>query len=56
MRVSDADTVAAADLKGRTAIAEVLVLDDHLRDLIATKASVLEMKEAARAEGTSTHT
>jgi general secretion pathway protein E len=37
--------------KGRKAVAEVLVLDDHLRDLIATKASVLEMKEAARLKG-----
>lgn len=37
--------------KGRKAVAEVLVLDDHLRDLIATKASVLELKEAARLKG-----
>jgi type IV pilus assembly protein PilB len=37
---------------GRTAILELLDLDDHLRDLIINKASVSQLKEAARAAGT----
>jgi type IV pilus assembly protein PilB len=38
---------------GRTAILELLDLDDDLRDLIISKASVSRLKEAARASGTS---
>jgi type II secretory ATPase GspE/PulE/Tfp pilus assembly ATPase PilB-like protein len=37
---------------GRTAILELLDLDDNLRDLIINKASVSRLKEAARASGT----
>ena len=37
---------------GRTAILELLDLDDDLRDLIISKASVSRLKEAARAAGT----
>ena len=37
---------------GRTAILELLDLDDNLRDLIINKASVSRLKEAARAAGT----
>jgi len=37
---------------GRTAIVELLDLDDDLRDLIISKASVSRLKEAARAAGT----
>ena len=37
---------------GRTAILELLDLDDNLRDLIVSKASVSRLKEAARAAGT----
>jgi type IV pilus assembly protein PilB len=37
---------------GRTAILELLDLDDDLRDLIISKASVSQLKEAARAAGT----
>ncbi len=37
--------------RGRKAIAEVLVLDDELRDLIAGRAPLLRIKEAARGLG-----
>ena len=37
---------------GRTAILELLDLDDNLRDLIINKASVSRLKQAARAAGT----
>ncbi len=37
--------------KGRRAVAEVLILDDHLRDLIATKAPVKHLKDEARSRG-----
>jgi type IV pilus assembly protein PilB len=37
---------------GRTAIFELLDLNDDLRDLIISKASVSRLKEAARAAGT----
>ena len=37
---------------GRTAIVELLDLDDNLRDMIISKASVSRLKEAARAAGT----
>jgi type IV pilus assembly protein PilB len=37
---------------GRTAILELLDLDDDLRDLIISKASVSRLKDAARAAGT----
>jgi type IV pilus assembly protein PilB len=37
---------------GRTAIIELLDLNDNLRDLIISKASVSKLKEAARAAGT----
>ncbi len=39
--------------KGRKAVAEVLVLDDGLRELIASKAPVSQLKEAARRVGAS---
>ena len=39
--------------KGRKAVAEVLVLDDGLRELIASKAPVSRLKEAARRVGAS---
>jgi general secretion pathway protein E len=38
--------------KGRTAIAEILRLDDTLRELIAAKAPITTVKEHARREGT----
>lgn len=38
--------------KGRRAMGECLVLDDELRELIATRAPVRAIKEAARARGT----
>jgi general secretion pathway protein E len=38
--------------KGRRAIGECLVLDDELREMIATRAPVRAIKEAARARGT----
>ncbi len=38
--------------KGRRAIGECLVLDDEIRELIATRASVRLIKEAARQRGT----
>jgi general secretion pathway protein E len=38
--------------KGRRAIGECLVLDDELRELIATRAPVRNIKEAARLRGT----
>ena len=38
--------------KGRRAIGECLLLDDELRELIATRAPVRVIKEAARARGT----
>ncbi len=37
--------------RGRRAVAEFLVLDDNLRDLIAGKAPIGRLKEAARAAG-----
>jgi len=38
--------------KGRTAIAELLVLDDELRELITAQAPVRQLKEAAQRSGT----
>lgn len=38
--------------KGRKAIGECLVLDDELREMIATRASTMAIKEAARKRGT----
>jgi general secretion pathway protein E len=38
--------------RGRRAVAEVLVLDDELRELIVTRAPVRQIKEAARRMGT----
>ena len=38
---------------GRTAIVELLDMDDNLRDMIISKASVSHLKDAARAAGTS---
>jgi general secretion pathway protein E len=38
--------------KGRRAIGECLVLDDELREMIATRAPIRTIKEAARARGT----
>lgn len=38
--------------RGRKAVAEVLVLDDGLRDLIASRATASALKDAARAAGT----
>ncbi|MDP3651278.1 MAG: GspE/PulE family protein [Rhodoferax sp.] len=38
--------------KGRRAIGECLVLDDELREMIATRAPIRSIKEAARARGT----
>jgi len=40
--------------KGRRAIAELLLLDDELRDLIAARAPLGRIKEAARARGMQT--
>ena len=37
--------------KGRRAVAELLKLDDGLRDLIAARAPMSQIKEAARARG-----
>jgi type II secretory ATPase GspE/PulE/Tfp pilus assembly ATPase PilB-like protein len=36
---------------GRTAIQEVLIIDDELRDLIFQQASLMRLREAARAKG-----
>jgi general secretion pathway protein E len=38
--------------RGRRAIAELLVMDDALRELIASRAPARSIKEAARASGT----
>ena len=38
--------------KGRRAIGEYLVLDDELREMIASRASIRTIKDAARARGT----
>lgn len=38
--------------KGRRAVAEVLCLDDTLRELIASRASIRQIKDYARSEGT----
>ena len=38
--------------KGRKAIAELLILNDDLRELIAQRASVRSIRQAARANGT----
>ncbi|MFW5425876.1 MAG: GspE/PulE family protein [Methylophagaceae bacterium] len=38
--------------KGRRAVAEVLCLDDELRELIANRASIRQIKEHARNQGT----
>ncbi|HEY6864938.1 MAG TPA: ATPase, T2SS/T4P/T4SS family, partial [Burkholderiales bacterium] len=38
--------------KGRKAIAELMVLNDELRELITARAPVRQLKEAARANGT----
>ncbi len=37
---------------GRTAIGEIIVIDDELRDMIAQGASIVSFKEAARRKGT----
>jgi len=39
--------------RGRVGLYEVLVVDDDLRDLIATGGTVLEIQRAARAKGVS---
>ncbi|MEJ8834850.1 GspE/PulE family protein [Ramlibacter sp. AN1133] len=38
--------------RGRTAIAEILILDDEIRQLIAERQPVTRLKEVARAKGT----
>jgi general secretion pathway protein E len=38
--------------KGRKAVAELLVFNDHIRELIVTREPVRKIKEAARANGT----
>ena len=38
--------------KGRKAVAEVLVLDDELREMIVTREPVRRIKEAAARKGT----
>lgn len=38
--------------KGRKAVAELLVFNDHIRELIVTREPVRKVKEAARANGT----
>jgi len=38
--------------KGRRAVAEVLCLDDELRELIATRAPIRQIKDHARSQGT----
>ncbi|MDR1276055.1 MAG: hypothetical protein LBL72_06715 [Candidatus Accumulibacter sp.] len=40
--------------KGRKAVAEFLVLNDRLREMIASRRSVIELKEEARRTGTKT--
>ncbi|MCY1309461.1 Type II secretion system protein E [compost metagenome] len=37
--------------KGRRALAEVLILDDELRELIVQQASISRLKELARNQG-----
>jgi general secretion pathway protein E len=41
-----------AGYKGRKAIAELLILNDEIRELITTRAPVRQLKDAARANGT----
>jgi general secretion pathway protein E len=41
-----------AGYKGRKAIAELLILNDEIRELITTRAPVRQLKDAARASGT----
>ena len=38
--------------RGRRAVAEILLMDDTLRDLIVTRASLIKIKAHARASGT----
>jgi general secretion pathway protein E len=38
--------------KGRKAIAELMVLNDELRELITARASVRQLREAAKTAGT----
>jgi len=38
--------------KGRKAIAELMILNDELRELITARAPVRQLKEAARTSGT----
>lgn len=40
--------------RGRKAVAELLVLDDELRELIVSRAPARKLKDAARARGTGT--
>jgi general secretion pathway protein E len=41
-----------AGYKGRKAIAELMILNDELRELITSRAPLRELKEAARRSGT----
>jgi general secretion pathway protein E len=38
--------------KGRRAIAEIMMLDDRLREMIVARAPIRSLKDAARANGT----
>jgi general secretion pathway protein E len=51
-RAAAAATAAAAGFRGRKAIAEVLLLDDELREMIVTREPVRRIKEAACHKGT----
>jgi general secretion pathway protein E len=42
---------AGTGYRGRKAIAQLIVLDDELKDLIASRAPMLKLKEAARVAG-----
>jgi general secretion pathway protein E len=45
------DRCRGTGYKGRRAMAEFLVLDDPLRDLIASRAPIARLKQAAREAG-----
>ena len=52
MRGKGCGTCRGTGYKGRRAVAEILCLDDELRELIATRAPIRQIKEHARSHGT----
>ena len=51
MRGRGCGTCRGTGYKGRRAVAEILCLDDELRELIATRAPIRQIKEYARSQG-----